>query len=182
MVFKKCRDRIQMIARLHQRLYSSDDYSKVTFGDHLRDIADMLVRSQTSGECDITLQFQADPMEVNIDTAIALGLIADEVILNSLKHAFKGRRAGTLCVELRERILGELVVSDDGIGLPDEFDPKSSSSLGLELVLGLTRQINGKTIIENRPSGGSSVTILFPLNKSKNETTPSVHQPENTTS
>jgi two-component sensor histidine kinase len=102
--------------------------------------------------------------------AVTLGLIANEVILNSLKHAFSGRQSGTMGVELNDGSQRVMVVYDDGNGLPDGFDPKKATGLGLELVLGLSRQIHGEASIANRPSGGSCTTIRFPATSAGTQT------------
>jgi two-component sensor histidine kinase len=161
-VFKECRDRIHLMARLHQRLYSNGRFASVDFSDHIREMAETLVHSHSPAGCTMNLQVQANPMIVDLDMAITLGLIANEVILNSLKHAFTGRPIGTLTIGLNEDTQRELVVCDDGNGLPPEFEPKERGSLGFELIHGLSRQINGEAKIENSSSGGICTTIRFP--------------------
>lgn len=162
-VFQECRDRVHSMARLHQQLYAKGHFAYVEFGDHLQEMAGMLVRSHMPSHCDVALQAQADAVGLELDMAVTLGLIANELILNSLKHAFAGRAAGTLTVALRRGSHVEMFVRDDGNGLPAGFDPKKSSGLGLELVMGLTQQIRGEAKIENNPKGGTSTTIRFPF-------------------
>ncbi len=161
-VFKECRDRIHLMARLHQRLYSKERFASVDLSDHLREMAETLVHSHSPAGCRIDIQVPANSMIVDIDTAMTLGLIANEVILNSLKHAFKGRETGTLTIQLREGPQREMIIIDDGNGLPHDFKPKERGSLGLELIYGLSRQIQGDARIENGQSGGTCTTIRFP--------------------
>lgn len=161
MVFKECRDRIHSMARLHQRLYSRGQFAWIEFEEHLREMAAMLARSHSPPGCEVTLVLETEPLPVDLDLAVTLGLIVNEVIINSLKHAFSGRSAGTLVVELRAGPSPHLIVRDDGVGLPASFDPAANAGLGLELVLGLSRQIQGSVKIENQPAGGTCTTLSF---------------------
>jgi two-component sensor histidine kinase len=99
---------------------------------------------------------------VDLDTAVTLGLIANELLLNALKHGVCGRPAGKLTVELHAGNRNQKIVRDDGCGLPPGFDPRKNGGLGIELVLGMTRQIHGEAQIENDPAGGTRTTIFFP--------------------
>lgn len=160
-VFNECRERIYSMARLHERLYSSDRFSDLDFGAHLRELAEMLVRSHTPPGCILQLEVRADPVAMDLDTGVTLGLIANELLLNALKHGFVNRSAGKLTVELRAGNPNEMIVRDDGRGLPIDFDPATDSGLGFELVLGMSRQIRAQTQIETDPAGGTRTTIRF---------------------
>lgn len=162
-VFKECRDRIHSMARLHQQLYTQGHFASVEFGIHLEEMSTILVRSHMPNGCEVVLQVHNEPVRLDLDMAITLGLIANELILNSLKHAFVGRSSGLLTVALRQGTLVEMSISDDGNGLSVGFDPTRSSGLGLELVQGLTRQIHGSAEISNNPGPGTNATIRFPL-------------------
>jgi two-component sensor histidine kinase len=166
-VFDECRDRIYSMARLHEQLYSSGEFSDLDFAAHLREMAEMLVHSHTPAGCNLTLEVRADPVAMDLDTAVTLGLIANELLLNALKHGFDGRSTGKLTVELHAGDRNQMTVSDDGSGLPPGFDASNNTGLGIELVLGMTRQIQGEAKIENDPAGGTRTTIFFP---SKNRT------------
>ncbi|MEY2490769.1 MAG: hypothetical protein QOC70_2711 [Verrucomicrobiota bacterium] len=162
-VFDECRDRIYSMARLHEQLYSSGDFSDLDFAAHLREMAEMLVHSHTAPGCILTLKVRADSVAVDLDTAVTLGLIANELLLNALKHGFDGRSAGKLTVELHAGTnRNQMTVTDDGSGLPPGFNASNNAGLGMELVLGMTRQIHGEAKIENDPAGGTRTTIYFP--------------------
>src|SRR6266480_4729623 len=161
-VFDECRDRIYSMARLHEQLYSSGEFSDLDFAAHLREMAEMLVRSHTPQGCTLVLDVRADPVAVDLDTAVTLGLIANELLLNALKHGFSGCPAGNLTVELHGGNRNQMTVRDDGYGLPPGFDARKNAGLGLELVLGMTRQIRGEAKIENDPAGGTCAAIFFP--------------------
>ncbi len=160
-IFKECRDRIHSMARLHQQLYGRGRFAHVDFGSHLQETAEMLVRSHAPTGCDVVLETQVEPIELDLDLAVNLGLIANELILNSLKHAFAGRTAGLLRVDLHAGTPCALIVSDNGCGIPPEFDVKHSSTLGIELVSGLTGQIRGEFELRNRETGGAVATVRF---------------------
>ena len=161
-VFDECRDRIYSMARLHEQLYSSGEFSDLDFAAHLREMAEMLVRSHTPQGCTLVLDVRADPVAVDLDTAVTLGLIANELLLNALKHGFSGCPAGNLTVELHGGNRNQMTVRDDGYGLPPGFDARKNAGLGLELVMGMTRQTRGEAKIENDPAGGTRTTIFFP--------------------
>jgi two-component sensor histidine kinase len=161
-VFDECRDRIYSMARLHEQLYSSGGFSDLDFAAHLREMAEMLVRSHTPPGCILTLAVRADPVAMDLDTGVTLGLIANELLLNALKHGFGGRSTGKLTVELHAGDPNQMTVRDDGRGLPPEFDASNNAGLGIELVLGMTRQIHGEVKIENNSAGGTRTTIFFP--------------------
>ena len=161
-VCSECCDIIYLMSRLHQQVYSKGEYAWVDFSEHLREIAEMLVRTQMPAGCSVALKVQAKPTIVSSEMAVPLSIIASEVILNSLKHAFIGRKTGTLCVEMHEEPKREVVIRDDGKGMPEGFDPIKQPGLGLELIFGLSRQIRCEAIIENSPQGGICTTIRFP--------------------
>jgi two-component sensor histidine kinase len=162
-VFNECRDRIHSMARLHQQLYARGRFAHVEFGAHLEETAAMLVRAHMPPGCVVEFRAEVAPLDVDLDLAVNLGLIANELILNSLKHAFAGRSSGTLTVGLHAGDPGELIVRDDGRGYPPDFDPKAGAGLGLELVIGLTGQIRGEAVLRNDAAGGASAVIRFPI-------------------
>jgi two-component sensor histidine kinase len=161
-VFRECRDRIHSIGRLHQQIYSRGEFAHIDFGEHLRELAEMLFRSHRPHDCEVTLDIRCDPVTVDLDTAVTLCLIANEAILNSLKHAFTGRQSGRLSLTLHAGERCEMSVADDGIGLPDGFDARKCGGLGTELLMGLSRQLRGEATMKNLPGGGACTTVLFP--------------------
>ena len=164
------------MARLHEQLYSGHEPTELDFAAHLRELAAMLMRSHTPPGCALTLQIHADPLPLDLDRAVTLSLLANELILNALKHAFVGREAGRINVELRARPRIEMSVRDDGTGLPPGFDASKNGGVGLELVRAMVHQIAGEAVIRQAPSGGTCATVLFPPlpgNRKTNFTEPS---------
>ena len=162
-IFTECRERIHSMARLHEQLYSGREQSQLDFATHLRELATTLMRSHTPPECALSLQIRADPLPLDLDRSVTLSLLANELILNALKHAFVGRTAGNISVALRVEQEVELHVADDGCGLPCGFDANQDGNLGLELVRALVQQVGGHATIQSNLSGGTSAVIVFQL-------------------
>jgi two-component sensor histidine kinase len=136
--------RIQTMALLHEQLYRSQDLARIDFGEHVRELSESLMRFHAVRERAISLELEAVPLSVNLDTAIPLGLLANELITNALKHAYVGRTSGRLLIELaREGSRISLRVADDGIGFPPDFSFDTGKKMGTTLVRALTRQMRG---------------------------------------
>ncbi|GAA5146624.1 hypothetical protein GCM10023213_40030 [Prosthecobacter algae] len=161
-IFKDCQTRIHAMAMVHDRLYRSGNLSTINFGAHLCEVANLMACGQASSMTHIRLETQCDDVELDLDKAIPLGLIATELITNAFKHAFKGREMGCIRISLR-RTGGkqmQLQVEDDGNGLPPGSDPVSSRTLGLRLVRSLSHQLRAR-ILFPPTSGGCCVEITF---------------------
>ena len=110
----------------------------------------------------ISLNVEIETTPINIDYAVPLGLVINEIVTNSLKHAFPDNRAGTLSLQLTrgEDSKIRLEISDDGVGLPENIDIHKSSSFGIQLVESLiTTQLGGEISVER--SGGTLYLIVF---------------------
>jgi two-component sensor histidine kinase len=163
-VFTECRERINAMARLHEQLYNEAGRSLVDFAPHLRELAEMLVHSHKPPGCKLTFNLHADQVPLNLDQSILLSLIANELLLNSLKHAFHGRAAGELHAELRaapDRIT--FTIRDDGIGFVlTAAETEKRGGSGMELVRAMSRQLGGELVVNHPPAGGICATISFP--------------------
>jgi PAS domain S-box-containing protein len=156
--FKDCQDRIRTMALIHEKLYRTEGLAQIDFKEYLESLTDMLLRAHSKGPF-IRRQLNLEPVALSIDLAIPVGLIANELISNSLKHAFNGRQKGVVRVALTRPNQDELrlAVSDDGQGLPENF--LQSTSLGVRLVRILTGQINGR--MEYKSENGAEFAIVF---------------------
>lgn len=135
-------DRVGTIARIHDQLHRSATADSVEFGSYLRALADDLMASLTRNDADLT--FEAEKVDLAADRAAPLGLIAAELLMNALKHARREQGRSHLWLTFRrEGDLLELVVADDGPGLPDDFDPTRSRGLGMRLIVSLVKQLEG---------------------------------------
>lgn len=144
-IFKECQNRVQAMALIHDQLYQTKDLSGIDFGSYLQDLLHQLFASL--GRKGITYSVKSDPVSFNVNQAVPCGLIVNELVTNSMKHAFEGGRNGEIEVNLSDTkddfIL--LEVRDNGIGFPHNVDfRKTSTSLGLQLVNGLVGQIRGQ--------------------------------------
>jgi two-component sensor histidine kinase len=158
--FAESQDRIRSMSLVHEKLYQSADLAQIDFGDYVRDLAVQLLETYCASADGVSLAVEVEDIALDIDQAISCGLILNELLSNAIKHAFPGERTGDVRVEMRARA-GQisLLVSDNGVGLPDDLDVEQSDSLGLELVHALTQQLDGTLNVENRD--GCTVSILF---------------------
>jgi PAS domain S-box-containing protein len=172
--FQETESRVRAIARIHERLYASDDLSEVEFGAYLTHLVRELLDLHAAKSSMLDPDLQVEDMVLSIEQAIPLGLIANELILNSLKHGLHeqpGRLAITLTYEpspseereegLLDERRGRLTVRDTGPGLPGNVVPEQASCMGLHLVGLLLRQLHGR--LDVLPGPGAHLAITFPL-------------------
>lgn len=162
-LFHESQNRVRSMALVHERLYQSGDLAKVDFAGYIRSLADHLFHSYRTTEQDIRLVLDVpEAVHLSIDAAIPGGLLVNELISNCLKHAFRGRAAGTIRIELRLLDDGWVLlrVSDDGIGLPGPVDLHNARTFGWQLVAMLVKQLKGHVEIENQ--AGTKFNITFP--------------------
>ena len=159
--FRVSQDRVKSMALIHQQLYRSTDLSSIDFGDYLRNLTTHLFQAYGANEKNIVLNIEANNIFIGIDSAIPCGLLINELISNSLKHAFPGSKRGKILIKMES--IGDnrfvLTVSDDGIGFPEDLDFKNTKSLGMQLVITLTEQIDAT--IELIRDKGTTFRISF---------------------
>lgn len=155
--------RIRSMALLHQRLYQGDVLKDIPMRPYLNDLIQSLFDAYRVEEDRITLCTDLDDFSLNVDDAVPLGLIANELITNSLKYAFPQERTGEIAVVLKKSEQGfRFAVTDNGIGIPIiQGKPSSSStSFGLELVESLAQKLNGRLSFSNEQ--GTTAELLVP--------------------
>lgn len=145
-IFKGCQMRIHSMALVHDRLYQANSLATIDFGAHLVDLAALIARSQRHAGRKIVLSTDCESVQVNLDTALPLGLIATELVSNAYKHAFDERNGGRIAVAWKSLPEGKVVlrVADDGPGFPGDLEHAKGRSLGLRLVRMLVRQVRGE--------------------------------------
>jgi two-component sensor histidine kinase len=157
---RESQNRVQAMALVHQQLYQSDSVALVNMQAYIQEITERLLESF---DCFDRVREQLDVAHLELDVALAtpLGLIINESITNALKHAFPQGRAGTLsiCLQPLESQRYELLIADDGVGLPPGFDPARSQSLGLTMIKGLSKQLNGVLHLSQGP--GMQLRLQF---------------------
>jgi two-component sensor histidine kinase len=155
--------RIHSMALLHETLYRSDNTSLVDFSDYVARLAEHLFQSYNVSRDAIRLNATLHHVCLNLDAALPCALIINEVVSNSLKHAFPGGRAGEVRIVLDEKPRGavSLLLADNGIGIGPATGPGASHSLGLRLVKLLARQLNAT--LEIGSVNGTQFRVAFPL-------------------
>jgi PAS domain S-box-containing protein len=162
-LFHESENRIRSMALIHEQLYRSGDLARIDF----RDYVDGLTRNvlASAGEVDrpIRLTLDVEPVSLDLDIAIACGLVLNELLSNALKHAFPDGESGTITVAFRcADGSATLVVADDGIGLPAlPNSQERPGSLGQQLVRALVEQLGGVSSVEG--DAGTRFTLTFPV-------------------
>ncbi len=163
-VLKNMQGRIHSMALLHESLYRSGVFAAADLGLYLEQLINHSLRALSEKPELIKLRLELANISVSLDQAIPCGLLVNELISNCLKHAFPNGRAGEIKVELQP-VAGSphvrLCVSDDGVGLPADFDSRRAQSLGLQLVYGLAQQLGSKLEIGSGPM--AVFTVSFPV-------------------
>jgi PAS domain S-box-containing protein len=153
-LFKESQDRVRSMALIHEKLYQSADLARVDFAEYIRNLTEYLFNSYGANSAKVAIKTDVDSVSLGINAAIPCGLIINELVSNALKHAFPENRGGEICIDLRRRDgTFELVVSDDGVGFPNDVDFRNTESLGLQLVNTLTSQLGGTIELEANGSG-----------------------------
>jgi len=152
--------RVFSMAAIHEQLYNSGDFTAIDVKSYLETLLPRLVGS-FRGERNIRLALEAAPCKLTLEQAIPYGLIMNELATNAFKHGFQGRDEGVLCVSVRFE-LGNVatVVENDGQCLPEDFDPHSTQTLGMQLVGTLVNQLGG--VISAQGSAGARFAFSFP--------------------
>ncbi|MGM0771404.1 MAG: sensor histidine kinase [Halobacteriota archaeon] len=157
--FLDSKNRVMSMSLIHEELYRSKDMESINFADYIHKLSSELISSY-SVDKDIELELNVEDIFLTMDAAIPLGIIINELVTNSLKHAFEGS-SGKISINLERGDENKfiLIVSDNGIGFPEMIDHRKSTSLGLQLLNTLVDQIGG-TIAMDR-SHGTSFIIIF---------------------
>ncbi|HUH78502.1 MAG TPA: histidine kinase dimerization/phosphoacceptor domain -containing protein [Methanoregula sp.] len=153
--------RVRSMALIHERLYRSGDLASIDFDGYLRHLADELMASYGIDRGRVAIIVDTDHLPLTINSAIPLGLIMNELISNSLKYAFMGKRSGEIRITVTHDE-GKLVIRfrDNGTGIPKEIDWRHTESLGLNLVQMLTRQLKGT--IDLLAGNGTEFILTIP--------------------
>jgi PAS domain S-box-containing protein len=161
-ILAECQNRISSMALIHEKLYQSDRVAKIDFADYIKSLTSNLFSTYNISPNLVCLDLQIANVNLNLDTAITCGLLINELVSNSLKHAFPQQRSGKVSLQftIDPEQQFRLVVQDDGIGLPEDLDIQSARSLGLRLIKALTRQLEGKLKITDQQ--GAIFQVTFP--------------------
>ena len=161
LVLKSSRDRIESMALVHEALYQSKNFAEIEFDGYVRKLTADLFSSFGVSSYEIDLKLHLDHASLGPDQAVPCGLIINELVTNSLKHAFSSENEREIRVDFRleDDSQVKLIVSDNGRGYPNEVDFQAKQSLGLRLVQTLTDQLGGTVKLNN--DGGAVCEIVF---------------------
>jgi two-component sensor histidine kinase len=155
------RSRVKAMALIHQKLYQSHDIATLKMQSYFEELVKFLENVMKKARIEIKKSINAHGLALDIDTVIPIGLIVNELVSNVFKYAFEGKESGNISIELTSNKSGKytLMVSDDGKGLPSDFNQAKSKSLGLRLVHNLAGQLNGTVQVDSE--SGTKFIIEF---------------------
>jgi two-component sensor histidine kinase len=160
-VFQQSQNQIKSMALIHEKLYQSRNFSNIDFGSYIKKMITHLVNIYKEKEVKIKLSIHTEEIYLDINRAIPLGLIINELVTNSLKYAFSQGEEGEIYVHMTKSPEGKhtLLVGDTGLGIQADKDVFDSETLGIQLVQDLVRQLNGT--IELEKDKGLAFKIVF---------------------
>lgn len=168
-VLKESQNRVKSMAMVHENLYLSPDLTHIAVDDYIKRLVPNIFYSYSIMENQIKPNINVENIKLNIETVVPCGLIINELVSNSLKHAFPDGKKGEVKVSLKKMADKYiLIISDDGIGFPRDLDYKNTDSLGLQLVNNLVKQINGTISMDT--NHGTTFRIIFEELKYKDRT------------
>jgi PAS domain S-box-containing protein len=158
--FRKAIDRVQAVGDIHARLYQGEQLGRIDFDEYLKDLCDRLRDSMLDGKS-IALRVETEPLVLDVDRAIPLGLVVNELVTNSIKHAFPNGAKGNIFVQLTKGGAGEVLrlsIGDDGRGV-EKKDGNERDGLGMRLVEGLMQQVGGTMEIKNERGARYEISV-----------------------
>lgn len=160
-MINESQNRIQSMALIHEKLYQSKSLARINLSEYLETLIQQLLLSFDLGDKQIEVLRELEPIFLNIETVTPCGLIVNELVSNAFEHAFLDRHTGHLWITVQQaednRV--KVVIKDDGVGLPHDFDLSSSESMGFQLVSLLTQQLEGDVNI--RQETGTEIQLTF---------------------
>lgn len=166
---KESQSRIQSIAMVHEKLYSSETFSEIAIDKYIDDLIDMIEESMTDFQKEIRVHTDMESIRLTVGQAIPCGLLLNEMITNCYKHAFQDRDEGEIDISINES--GSqitLSVEDNGIGLPKGFEAEEQTSLGMTIINTLTAQLNGELKVDS-DDFGSRFSLAFEIDRDTKE-------------
>lgn len=167
-LLKESQNRIRSIAFVHEQLHRTDNPVDLDLTSYLRTLAENLFKSYGIKSNQIRIYFNANEIKANIEACVSVGLIVNELISNSIKYAFPNKKEDERRIEItltEDEANFCLNIKDNGIGLPENLD--TEKTLGLQLVMVLTKQISGKITMANTP--GAEFQLTWPKSQERDQ-------------
>ncbi|HWQ49123.1 MAG TPA: PAS domain S-box protein [Methanosarcina sp.] len=185
--FRESQDRVISMALIHEELYKGEETETLDFSAYIRELAENLFHtySLSSKNTHLSMDLEENAF-FDMDIAVPLGIIVNELVSNSLKHAFPGRDRGKIQIELHRDENGEnkkegnkstsfiLTVSDNGVGIPEDLNIEALDSLGFQLITTLVDQLDGE--LELKKNDGTEFAIRFTVREENNQTPATLQQ------
>ena len=163
-ILRESQNRVKSMALIHEQLYETTDLAKIDFGKYAQGLTANLFDAYGIEPARIRLTIRADDIALGVDMAVPCGLIVNELVSNALKHAFPQETNGTIDIVIQylepDRI--NIVVADDGIGMPEAHTDAEKKTLGLRLVDTLIAQLDGRRFIQTENGTRFSITLKTP--------------------
>jgi two-component sensor histidine kinase len=157
---RQSRNRMYAMSIIHQRLYQSDNLEPIHMNRYIPELI-RYMKESFAEDRQLHFRLHIDPVRLDVDQAVPIGLIINEAVTNSIKYAFPDRNDGVIDIslqDLRDKGL-RLEIADDGIGLREDLGIKRVRSMGMELIDSLKLQLEGRMTIGNK--GGTAICIIF---------------------
>lgn len=157
-------NRVRSMALVHEKFYQSDELGEIDFKEYTVKLCHFLKQSYAEQDAPINITVNAEEIGFDMDTAMPCGLLITEIVSNSLKYGFPGKREGEIQIDFKKipekKVM--MTISDNGIGLPDDFEIEKSESLGMQLIIALTSQLDGEVIYSGENGTKFTVTFTYP--------------------
>lgn len=162
-LFRECQNRVKTMSLVHEKLYQSDNLSMINFSIYVQELVNQLILSYNADRKKIRTEINIEAIYFNIETAIPLAQIINELVSNAIKYAFPERNSGVILVAMKgNKSEGyRLIIEDNGIGIPETIDIRHSKTLGLNLVHELTRSLKADLLLER--NHGTRISIFFKI-------------------
>jgi len=178
--FRESQNRVISMALIHEELYKGEGNDTLNFSTYIRELAENLFQTYSLNSKNISLCIDMEEnVFLNMDIAVPLGIIVNELVSNSLKHAFPGKDRGEIQIKLRRGKNGKfkkegdettsfiLIVSDNGMGIPENLNIEDVDSLGIQLINALVAQLDGE--LDFKSNHGTEFTIKFIVTEKNNQ-------------
>lgn len=154
-ILRESQMRIHSIAMVHEKLYHNERLSEIKIHNYIHELAAVVEKTMGNRNTKVEISYDLDPVSLEITQAIPCGLLLNEVLTNSFKHAFDGREQGTLSIDFKTNNNGELTfrITDDGVGFDPNMIKGSRKSLGMKLIRTLSKQLNATMNIDSGEEG-----------------------------